>query len=528
MRTERFLPVAWAILMATVSCEKDPGAPEEAEWCDSATLLCWQDPHSGTPAEWQQAVRYCEDLIWNGHTNWRLPTLLELRTLVERCPATGTGGSCEPGRPGGDCLDGRCASESCAGCPAGEGPDQGSGGCYWPQALNGPCTGHWSSTRPPDLPDAAWIVSFVTAQVTHSPTGATMPVRCVRPMPVEEDLPDAIEDLPDAEEEDAPDNGVPPDLVPVDPGSPDPVPVDFVTSDPGSSDPGGSDLATVDTIPSGPCSEDQKKCEDDRLYRCGTNQDWELEEDCWEFWHTCGTTSYGQPGCVEYPDCTAEQVGGRCCWRSRALKCVTGGIDWQLQDDCARYQDMHCETQRAEFTGRCLHDGGLTWVDPDTGIEWQRPVFPDHEEHFANWLDAKAYCDGLVWGDPPRDDWRLPTISELRTLVRGCPGTMTGGSCAYTDACREDCWEGDCWGCDQWKGPTLLVSDPKKGAYIRPEFQFEFAYMSWSMYLWSGSRCQYYTDRPEAQVCRIDFRNGAVEVKYHDADLAYPVCVRDR
>jgi len=72
------------------------------------------------------------------------------------------------------------------------------------------------------------------------------------------------------------------------------------------------------------------------------------------------------------------------------------------------------------------------------------------------------------------------------------------------------------------------VSDPKKGAYIRPEFQFEFAYMSWSMYLWSGSRCQYYTDRPEAQVCRIDFRNGAVEVKYHDADLAYPVCVRDR
>jgi len=43
MRTERFLPVAWAILMATVSCEKDPGAPEEAE---SITFFMYEEVYA--------------------------------------------------------------------------------------------------------------------------------------------------------------------------------------------------------------------------------------------------------------------------------------------------------------------------------------------------------------------------------------------------------------------------------------------------------------------------------------------------
>ena len=40
------------------------------------------------------------------------------------------------------------------------------------------------------------------------------------------------------------------------------------------------------------------------------------------------------------------------------------------------------------------------------------------------WSSAGTYCDSLGSG------WRLPNISELRTLIQNCSGTVPGGSCA--------------------------------------------------------------------------------------------------
>lgn len=89
--------------------------------------------------------------------------------------------------------------------------------------------------------------------------------------------------------------------------------------------------------------------------------------------------------------------------------------------------------------------GTATWIDPATGLEWQ--VEPAGET--MGWEAAKEHCAARGEG------WRLPTVSELRSLIRGCPRTQTGGSCEVTDRCLpwSRCRNDDCGGCDPRNGP---------------------------------------------------------------------------
>ena len=64
-----------------------------------------------------------------------------------------------------------------------------------------------------------------------------------------------------------------------------------------------------------------------------------------------------------------------------------------------------------------------TWTDSASGLTWQ--VVPTGGK--VNWSPAKQHCSDLRLAG--QDDWRLPTMSELRTLIRGCPSTVTGGDC---------------------------------------------------------------------------------------------------
>ena len=113
-------------------------------------------------------------------------------------------GTCQPGSPDVNCIDSECTG-NCQGCAQGDGPDTASGGCYWPQDLDGTCGAHWSSTALGDVGGAAWYVNFITAQVGDSAFESTMTVRCVRPIPFMEDVNDVINDVADAGE-DVPDD----------------------------------------------------------------------------------------------------------------------------------------------------------------------------------------------------------------------------------------------------------------------------------------------------------------------------------
>jgi hypothetical protein len=56
----------------------------------------------------------------------------------------------------------------------------------------------------------------------------------------------------------------------------------------------------------------------------------------------------------------------------------------------------------------------------------------------------------------PGNNWRLPSIKELRTLVRGCPATELGGTCGIEDdtCLGESCWSSSCNGCPGVTGPA--------------------------------------------------------------------------
>jgi hypothetical protein len=102
-------------------------------------------------------------------------------------------------------------------------------------------------------------------------------------------------------------------------------------------------------------------------------------------------------------------------------------------------------TIKVVVSGEEQDEGG--WVDPSTGLRWQNPAagFMDFEE-------ASAYCPNLGAG------WRLPTVSEARSLFRGCDAVGDGGACGISDGCtNHDCGDGTpCeYNCSYDNGPGL-------------------------------------------------------------------------
>ena len=50
---------------------------------DSTTVLQWQDDAIGSTMTWAEAIDHCEDLTLDAHSDWRLPNLKELTSLVD-------------------------------------------------------------------------------------------------------------------------------------------------------------------------------------------------------------------------------------------------------------------------------------------------------------------------------------------------------------------------------------------------------------------------------------------------------------
>ena len=130
---------------------------------------------SSDPMTWSDAYYYCERLkISNacGYSDWHLPTISELRTLIQNCPATVTGGSC---RVTDDCSVSNCMDyDACHGC------DYDVSGKY---SRLGDNIGLWSTSPSDSTPDteSLWVVRFENGGVNDVVVSSSnFYVRCVR------------------------------------------------------------------------------------------------------------------------------------------------------------------------------------------------------------------------------------------------------------------------------------------------------------------------------------------------------------
>lgn len=135
-----------------------------------------------------EAETYCDGLETAGFTDWSLPDISQLRSLVKGCDKVGTGVDTVTGDDSGtcgvisSCTESSCSDANCDGCTnnAGSGPQ----GLYLASEIwdyTGNVNGRfWSSSEVPDKADSFWFVRFSNASVAFNWDGSEYNVICVR------------------------------------------------------------------------------------------------------------------------------------------------------------------------------------------------------------------------------------------------------------------------------------------------------------------------------------------------------------
>ena len=115
---------------------------------------------------WAAANEYCANLEEDGHKDWRLPTIDDWRSIVEKCPETATGGKCEISEKNGKLTMDSYNKQDCRGCRKGRTTLGGKG---W----------FWSSSQRPDT-DHYWVISLNNTRISEAKMNVPYNVFCVR------------------------------------------------------------------------------------------------------------------------------------------------------------------------------------------------------------------------------------------------------------------------------------------------------------------------------------------------------------
>ena len=178
-----------AVFGCKTGTQKDDYIYDENIVVDTATSLMWQRGNQSEKTA-ADATTFCNDATIDTFHDWRLPTISELRSIVDGCDGVGTGFDTFTGDDATTCgvidacLDSTCSDANCDGCVNSGGA--GVDGLYFTPELwtyTGDTAGRfWSSSTVPNQADSIWFVRFSNASVAYNWIGSEYFVRCVRNM----------------------------------------------------------------------------------------------------------------------------------------------------------------------------------------------------------------------------------------------------------------------------------------------------------------------------------------------------------
>ena len=425
---------------------------------DPETDYIWS--HRSNDKSWNDAVSYCESLNTNKYggfdSGWHLPNISELRTIVLN-ENLKTGGLCGVVDNGSEvCLDySSCFTDEVC---VSEGKQS-----YGKLDNDNDFVGLWSSSYVNDSYVWCMVLSSAAAGIVYSSDfDISNAVRCVRNSATQITGCAAVGGIWDETEEQC-----------TRPCSAKPVHTVW-----------NGDGAYPATYSNGAWSAEKATEHNDTAgtchYKCAENYFWD------ESTSTC-VTPCGQCGNDEnIAGCSATSLTVYTCeckagstWNASESKCL---VDPNNLPECSAESAKPCidSSTNDKYIWSAKSGSEMKWKDADGS---GNDIYP-----------AKSYCENLT--EAGFSDWRLPNISELRTLIKDCSGTqMPGGTCGVIDtgtsstSCLEDnCWkESDCASC----------SDDLTGGHSK------FGETGW---FWSSSIKSDTSD----YVWFVDFGNGMV------------------
>lgn len=126
----------------------------------------WSSP-SSSPMNWNDGINYCRNLREGGYSDWRLPTIIELRNTIKNCPNTESLGKCKVGENG--CFAEICWSQDPTSCSCHfENNKNREDKSYYSKLGDGRNVLLVSSSTLSDDQNYAWGVSFIIQEVSFT------------------------------------------------------------------------------------------------------------------------------------------------------------------------------------------------------------------------------------------------------------------------------------------------------------------------------------------------------------------------
>jgi PKD repeat protein len=163
----------------------------------------------------------------------------------------------------------------------------------------------------------------------------------------------------------------------------------------------------------------------------------------WDFGY-CDKTSDDQYTVVTFyhpgkytVNCTVSDKSGNTVQKTLRIS-VTSGTDpsWITYVGPGSESTVtHCQGDDG-MNGPYVDNGDGTVLDKGTGLVWMKYGSPGT----AKWSDAVSFCHNVEFAE--YDDWELPNIYELQTIVHE-PGSPTINTTYFKDTEAARCWSGN-------------------------------------------------------------------------------------